>query len=289
MSIRNLNLFAACGILLAAGCLPATAQLTGEPHHEAGQSVTGAFEGWWKNTDGSFSILFGYFNRNGAQELDIPIGPENRIEPGGPDNGQPTHFGIGRGWGVFTTRVPADFGNKKLQWTLTANGKTMVVPASLNPLYLIRPFKEDTMGNTPPLVRFDEGGDGMQGPGPSRILKTVNASVGVPLALEAWVEDDAKQGEGATRVPPGPPARARWAKFRGPGDVTFAAKTQPLDTAGAKAASPNSKFAGKASTTATFTKPGQYILLLDANDWSGDGGGGFLCCWTNAELQVNVK
>ena len=59
---------------------------------EKGSSVTGAYEGWYRNKDGSVSLLVGYFNRNTKQELDIPIGPNNRIEPGGPDQGQPTHF-----------------------------------------------------------------------------------------------------------------------------------------------------------------------------------------------------
>jgi hypothetical protein len=49
-----------------------------EPRREAGSGVTGAFEGWYRNADGTYSLLFGYFNRNTKQELDIPIGPANR-------------------------------------------------------------------------------------------------------------------------------------------------------------------------------------------------------------------
>ena len=49
-----------------------------EPPHEAGDSITGAFEGWFANPDGSYSLLLGYFNRNTKQEIEIPIGPENR-------------------------------------------------------------------------------------------------------------------------------------------------------------------------------------------------------------------
>src|SRR5206468_5318616 len=89
-----------------------------EPARESGQSITGAFEGWFKNPDGSFSLLLGYYNRNQKQEIDIPIGPDNRIEPGGPDRGQPTHFLTGRQWGLFVVRVPADFGDNKITWTL---------------------------------------------------------------------------------------------------------------------------------------------------------------------------
>src|SRR5438034_5538009 len=90
---------------------------------ERGSSVTGAFEGWYRNPDGSISLLVGYFNRNTKQELDIPIGPNNRIEPGGPDQGQPTHFLTSRQWGVFSIKVPSDFGDRKLTWTLVANGQ----------------------------------------------------------------------------------------------------------------------------------------------------------------------
>jgi len=42
-------------------------------------------------------------------------------------------------------------------------------------------------------------------------------------------------------------------------------------------------------TTATFAEPGEYVLRVVANDWSGDGGGGFQCCWTNAQVKVSVK
>ena len=76
-----------------------------EPAHNSGQSVTGAYEGWFKNPDGSFSLLFGYYNRNLKQDMDIPVGPDNRIEPGGPDRGQPTHFLPNRQWGMFTITV----------------------------------------------------------------------------------------------------------------------------------------------------------------------------------------
>src|SRR5436853_7214343 len=79
-----------------------------EPLHDTGQGVTGAFEGWFKNQDGSFSLLFGYYNRNQKEDLEIPLGPNNRIEPDGPDQGQPTHFQPGHQWDQFTQRVPSE-------------------------------------------------------------------------------------------------------------------------------------------------------------------------------------
>ena len=55
--------------------------------------------------------------------MDIPVGPNNKIEPGPVDQGQPTHFETGRNWGVLVVKVPKDFGKKTITWTITANGE----------------------------------------------------------------------------------------------------------------------------------------------------------------------
>ena len=140
--------------LLRAFCVPflLSQQLPIEPIHDTGQSVTGAYEGWFQNPDGTYSLLVGYFNRNQKQTLEIPVGADNQIQPGGPDRGQPTYFMPRRQWGVFTITVPKDFGDKKLTWTITANGKTTSIPMSLNPLFVVEPYKDSGIGNTPPVV-----------------------------------------------------------------------------------------------------------------------------------------
>jgi hypothetical protein len=79
-----------------------------------------------------------------------------------------------------------------------------------------------------------------------------------------------------------------WSKFRGPGDVTFAKEKPPLEKT-EFAAPPGTAVTARFSTTATFSEPGEYILEVTANDWSGDGGRGFQCCWTNAQVKVTVK
>src|SRR5438046_156144 len=153
MVTRSIQKVALVTLLLAAlAALLHGQNLPLEPVHESGASITGAFEGWFKNADGTFSLLLGYFNRNTKQELDIPIGPNNRVDGGGPDQGQPTHFLTGRQWGMFTVRPPADFGKNKLIWTLVANGQELVIPASLPPDYEISPFMESTLENTPPVL-----------------------------------------------------------------------------------------------------------------------------------------
>src|SRR5262249_55262693 len=73
---------------------------------------------------GTFSLLFGFWNRNWEETVFLPIGPDNRIEPGGPDRGQPTVFTPRRGKNLFEVVVPRDFGNKEIVWTLTTRGKT---------------------------------------------------------------------------------------------------------------------------------------------------------------------
>jgi hypothetical protein len=260
-------------------------QLPMEPLHESGQNVTAAYEGWFKNPNGGISLLFGYFNRNVKEELDIPIGPNNRIEPGGPDQGQPTHFLPRRQWGVFTVTVPENFGNDKITWTLVANGQTTSVPAHLDARWQIAPFVDVGIGNTPPLISFEDGGPSVQGPlAMSTALETTLRN---PLTLNVWAADDAKTFQGG-KLPDTPPVTVTWSKFRGPGAVKFANNKPAVEKADGKWKTPQA-FSGKATTTATFSEPGEYVLRVVANDWSGDGGGGFQCCWTNAQVKVSVK
>ncbi|HEY7338562.1 MAG TPA: hypothetical protein VH639_26985 [Bryobacteraceae bacterium] len=269
---------------IAFGLLAASVVWAQQPLHDSGQSVTPAFEGWFPNPDGTFSILWGYYNRNLKEDLDIRVGDDNRMEPGGRDQGQPTHFLTRRQWGVFTVTVPKDFGSKKLTWTLTSNGATWSIPASLDPLWLLSP-SVDATGNTPPFIGFDAKGPFVQGPRGQSESFTAKASE--PLTLPLWVADDASVIPGATR-PRTSAVTLAWSKFRGPGAVKFSNDKPAIETADF-AAPPKTAFQGKAVATATFSEPGEYVLRVVANDWSGDGGRGFQCCWSNAQVNVSVK
>src|SRR5207245_7983944 len=138
---------------------------------------------------GSVRILVGYFNRNIKQELDIPAGPNNRIEPGGPDQGQPTHFETGRQWGVFTVKVPKDFGTKKLTWTIVANGLTNAITLHTQPDYVVEPFEDAANKNTPPKLKFRADGPTFTG-APSGIAEKSAATAGTPLTLTDWATDE---------------------------------------------------------------------------------------------------
>lgn len=286
LPVRAESVLYACLLLAPA----AFAQLPVEPARDSGNSVTGAFEGWFKNADGSFSLLLGYYNRNRGQTVDIPVGPNNRIEPGGPDHGQPTHFVPGRAWGLFAIKVPADFGDKKLTWTLVANGKTTVIPASLKPDYEVSPLVEAAVGNTPPTLSFesfDTSGKSVQGPGGS-ILSERSARTGQPLSLTVFVSDDAKftTSSGVRPKTPPPPVTLHWIEFRGPAPVVFASDKPNVEKI-ARTKNP-APFDGQATTMVTFPAPGEYWLHVTANDYSGEGGQGFQCCWTNAQVKVTV-
>jgi hypothetical protein len=276
------------GLLAGATASLAVAQqkpepLTMGPARERGASVTPAFEGWYQNDDGSYSLLIGYYNRNSKQPLDIPIGPNNRIEPGLPDQGQPTHFEPGRQWGVFVIKVPKDFGKQKVTWTVVANGEVQSIPFTLNPGYPVTPYKELGMGNQPPALSFSQGGAKATGP-PTAVAATLTGTVGQPVPIQIWVEDVKPAGEsegggaGPRRGRGGAVATVSLHKYRGPGTVTFDRARLPVATQGEMVAA-----------TATFSAPGEYLLRVQANDESGEGGGGFQCCWTNTYVKVTVQ
>jgi hypothetical protein len=258
---------------------------------EKGSSITGAFEGWYYNKDGSVSLLVGYFNRNTKQEMDVPVGPNNRVEPGGPDQGQPTHFLAGRQYGVFSIKVPKDFGSRKLTWTVVANGQTNTITLHTKADWIVEPFEDPASKNTPPVVRFEPDGPTFTGP-PSGIAARYATAVSIPLTLTTWATDEGPkvnvpppaQGRGRGRAgapagfTPPPPLSVSWSLFRGPGSVKFENARPPVD-----------KTDGKATTAATFSAPGEYTLRLQGNDTTGDGGGGFQCCWTNTYVTVTVR
>lgn len=156
-----------------------------------GQRIAPIYEGWIANPDGSFDLIFGYFNLNSEELIDVPVGPDNSIEPGGPDQGQPAHFLPRRSRFTFRVTVPADFGERELVWKITANGKTEYAFATLKPDYIIderimmmnnggfggRGQRLGEPDNVPPSVR-------LQG------AAARSVQVGEPLALTAYASDD---------------------------------------------------------------------------------------------------
>ena len=72
-----------------------------------------------------------------------------------------------------------------------------------------------------------------------------------------------------------------WFKYRGPGKVLF------VEARGILA---KGKTASTATSTASFSEPGDYVLQVVIDDGSGESAGnfGYHCCWTNVEVKVHV-
>jgi hypothetical protein len=258
-----------------------------------GQNVSPVYEGWFHGSDGLVYASFGYFNRNTAEVTHVPVGPENKVEPGAVDQGQPTRFFPGRQIGVFAVQIPK--GSKtEAVWTVTVQGRSLAIPSSFDQQYLIEPLKEmggSNPGNTAPTLRFTSDGPHAQGPAGMIVSRT--AKVGVPLALDVWLVDDGlppprqrpanpPAPRSATAAPPSatvaraqeavPGLSVTWSLYRGTGTVAFTNATPPLEK-------------GKASTTATFKEAGDYMLRALASDGSIPSA---QCCWTNGYVKVTV-
>jgi hypothetical protein len=109
------------------------------------------------------------------------------------------------------------------------------------------------------------------------------------MNLTVLVSDDAKytSSSGARPAKTPSPVTVKWIAYRSPGAVKFGNERPEV----VKADRPGSTapFNGQATTTVTFSEPGDYILNVTANDYSGEGGNGFQCCWTTGKVKVSVQ
>jgi hypothetical protein len=156
-------------------------------------NISPVFEGWEANADGSFNLVFGYFNRSWESMPVVSIGPENQMAPGPQDQGQPTYFLPRRNHFAFRIRVPADFGTREIVWTLTSLGRTEKAYGSLKPDYVLDDMllmsnigAGGALSTSPGMVGNKAPALTIHGP------RTPAVAVGEPLALSALVTDDDK-------------------------------------------------------------------------------------------------
>jgi hypothetical protein len=276
-------------VVLVAAAMAAFPGTSAQVSLPTGQNIAPAYEGWEENADGSFNLVFGYFNRNWDEEIDLPIGPNNTLETGGADQGQPTHFFPRRNRFVFRVRVPKDFGKQELVWSLTSHGKTEKAYGTLKPDYFIDDIvimnnngaggagggSPDTIGNKAPTLKVE--GD-----------KTRSVKAGQPVSLTALATDDGKPRPRPMPSPLSPAAasargtpnaanglRLSWYVYRGPGKVTFdpaQIKVWEDYRDGANSpwsagwAAPPVPPDGKWVSRATFSDPGTYVLRCLVHD-----------------------
>ena len=293
MRVRSLLLgvvlvTAAIGVV---GAQAPRAVAAGAPTPPDGQRVVPFFDGFYENADGSVSLSFGYSNLNATDVVEIPLGPNNFIEPKEFDGRQPTSFppvsGGGptgarrdRERGVFTVTVPPTF-KGDVVWTLRHAGQIHKVPGrTKSGAYGLKwPM---AMGSIPPALRF--AATGPEGRGPMGIEgPPLQATVGTPLPVTVWVNDDSKREADPiplkARGPARPAVNVAWYKHSGPGPVKFDPARNGL-----------TELAGTAATNATFTQPGTYTLRARVDNFGRpDTSAGNQCCWTNGYIKVTVK
>ena len=237
-----------------------TAQMGPQIQYSSGQDVQPVFEGWERNADGTFNLVFGYFNRNYKEIVDIPIGANNSFDQGGADRGQPTHFYTRRQMFVFRVVVPKDWDpSAKLTWTLTSHGKKNYAKGWLQPSWEMDNgviaanvvFNLDVGANKPPAV----SGDTTQTVTlPQAAKLTVTATDdGLPKPAPEPVGNESQRAAKRGREPG---VGIKWIQYRGPGSVSFDPEEQ-------------APVYGKpvtATTQVTFSAPGTYVLRAVASD-----------------------
>lgn len=256
-----------CALALALIVVTAPSARTQQVRYARGQNVAPVFEGWEQNPDGTFSMVFGYLNRNYEEEVDIPVGPNNTIDLGGDDRGQPTHFYLRRQRFVFKVGVPKDWDkNRRVVWTLTSRGRTETAKGWLKLEWELNPgvYSENSGGGV-----LEEGNEApvMEG-GPAQTVTLPN-----PLPLSILAIDDGlpkppqRRSSAATATPDPTPAnpdprrrtqglRIRWIQYRGPGKVTFDPSNTP----------PVYGKPVELMTKVSFSAPGTYVLRAIASD-----------------------
>jgi hypothetical protein len=266
-------------------------------------------------------------NRNERDLIEIPLGPNNFIEPREYDGKQPTSFpvvaygGFGgpRERGVFSVIVPAGF-EGDVWWTLTTNGYTTKVPGRLHsPGLLLKGAY--TLSTTPqaegslrPSIRF--ASDGPDGIGITGIEspQRFTTAVGRPIEVQFWAFD---RGERDLRevnmtlwkhqgpvggvvafeslVEPPPPAEG--ARGGGAGGAPAAGgrggRGRPVGPGPAEIGqSVRLPITGTAANQgrfrATFDTPGEYLIRIRIDNFGGDSAPGNQCCWTNGYVRVSV-
>ena len=224
-------------LAVATVCLSA-AEGRAQQSFATGQTIAPAYEGWERNDDGSFTLVFGYMNRNWEQVFQIPVGPDNAIEPGGPDQGQPTYFLPRRSRFAFRIHVPADFGDKELVWTLTSNGTTERAYGTLKPDYFLDDgviqanfgaggaagTTPELPGNLPPTLIVDGASHRTVGVGEPLTLGVVVTDDGKPRARPLAAYSPRRPGPITTHSATG--LRFSWFVYRGAGQSTVFEPTQ---------------------------------------------------------------
>ena len=206
------------------------------PPNSNSNFVAPYFDGYYPNEDGTYTLSFGFMNRNDEELIEIPLGANNFLEPAQYAGVQPTTFpvvsygGFGgpRERGVFGVVVPADF-DGDVWWTLTTDGYTTRVPGRLRgrfegligfeSAYALSTGPQ-AEGSLRPTIRFTEDGPDVWGVPGLEHPQDFTSSVGEPIEVQFWTHDRGERELGQVNM-------TLW-KFRGPvgGEIAFESLVQ---------------------------------------------------------------
>ena len=286
---------------------------------DSGQPVLPIFEGWYPNEDGTYDLCFGYFSLNRQEVLDIPVGPDNFIEPARFNGVQPTHFvaqgprefdptrtapGALRGADrsqlegetcVFVVNVPADIGSERVWWNLRIDGQTYRVPGHIT----VRPYMIDNLTNSvgvsmgsfeenrvfggdrvAPVVRFIEP-SGQEGRGKGGVrLGPVTAQVGTPLPITVSNALPGMTVGGQQQSQDDEIGLSRQSLSW----IKFSGPPGDVNFTPQSTQIEVGMVPVEQMTRVTFSEPGDYVLLVQVLNGSFAN----QCCWTNAYVNVTV-
>lgn len=268
----------------------------------SGDLVAPMFNGWIANADGSTTMVFGFVNRNREEIVDIPLGPNNYIEPAQFDGVQPTHFPVySRGGfvglqerGSFAVTLPADMAGTEVVWTLKHAGHSYSIPGRATSTAYEMSALERALGSLNPAIRLDmdgpEAGDrvGIMG-------SRVTATVGEPVELTAYTQDRGNRHNYEEMDRMTFPLGIEWILHQGPAKVGFEPERfsgrMRLRQEDDSDATPPTVVDGWVveKTQATFSEPGEYVIRLRADNFAApDSKFDNQCCWSNAYIPVTV-
>lgn len=284
------------------------------PPNAHGNFVAPYFDGYYQNEDGTYTLSFGFMNRNDEDLVEIPLGPDNFIEPAQYDGHQPTSFpvvsypGFGgpRERGAFAVVVPENF-EGDVWWTLTTNGYTTKVPGRIRGRFegLIGFESAYALSTSPqaegsmrPALRWTENGADLTRIEYHERPEGFTTRVGRPIEVRFWAFDRGERELQDVNM-------SLW-KHQGPvgGVVSFESlmalpegvrprgtvrEPGPLDVGEPARIPITGPAPNMGHFRAMFDTPGEYVIRIRIDNFtSGDSAMGNQCCWTNGYVHVSV-
>ncbi|MCG8415623.1 MAG: hypothetical protein MI746_15515 [Pseudomonadales bacterium] len=266
----------------------------------SGEAVAPMFNGWIRNEDGSITMIFGFANQNLEELVDVPLGPNNKLEPAQFDGVQPTHFPVyqRRGFvglqerGTFAVNVPADMADTEVVWTLNSGGKQYSVPGRATSSAYEMSAGERALGTLKPAIRFDLNGPESTDPVGITAAR-ITTSVGEPVTLSAYVQDRGNRAAYPENEMMYYPLGTYWVLHQGPAipeieeaEITGRERAEQYEGEGGGSGGNSWE---EVTTTATFPEPGEYLIRLRVDNFTApDSQFDNVCCWSNAYVPVTV-